>query len=89
MDNLLTSFILGLLSTVSLFLISLILVVGTKSVYLYLKEFLFPTPVKVEKVEKPQNTPRPRKKKQTQYTPVKSIEINPDEVDRIYVRKIS
>lgn len=67
---------LGLLFLVLFFIISVIVGVGLRAVYLFLKENIFYT----EPVKKPPTT-KPKRK------PIKSIEINPDEVDRIVVKK--
>ena len=74
------SFLTGLFYTGSLFLICLFTVVGGKSL-------LFPK----RKTVKNEKTPKkePQKPTEKKPRPIKSIEINPDEIDRIYVKKSS
>ncbi len=92
MDYLLNSpFILDFIATTSLFAICLFLVVGAKVVLSSIKSFLKrPEPVTRNA---PEPTPKPTEKLKAprRYTkkPIRSIEINPEEVDRIYVKKIS
>ena len=73
---------MGLLFLMLLFVLSVILVVGVKFTSLWLKK-LFPSSSKQEIV-----APKPVKKRK-KAKPIKSIEIDPDEVDRIYVKKVS
>ena len=74
----LSSFLVGLFFVLLTFLFCAVLVVGIKVFALLFK----PSKPKLE-VKKSENTP-PRKRK-----PIRSIEINPDQIDRIYVKKIS
>ena len=69
----LNSFLLGLTSLVVLFFVCLVFVVGVKSVFL--RYFYKPKPKTIVK-------PKPKKR-------IKTLTINPDEVDRIYVKKAS
>lgn len=74
------SYVLGPLFLICFFLISLIAVVGVKTVILAVRLKFFPKkrrniPAKQEKPKKPRV--------------VKSVEINPDEVDKIYVKRVS
>lgn len=69
----LKSFSAGLISLLVLFLLCLVLVAGVKSVYL--RFFYKPKPKAIVKH-------KPKKH-------VKSVTINPDEIDRIYVKKVS
>ena len=94
MQNLLVSFFNGFLSTLFLFILSGVVVIGAKVIQLYLKE-LFPkseiTPPLVEQPT-PKLEPSPRKKMQRknpkkQSAVIKSIEIDPRQVDKIYVKK--
>ncbi len=76
----------GFFTTLCIFLLSLFLVLGVKSAREFIASRLpkkkAPTPpLKEEK-------PKPARAKKTPST-VRSIEINPDEIDRIYVKKIS
>ena len=76
-----SSLFLGPLFLIVFFLISTITVAGIKILYLHLKrEPINFIPKKSRKTPAPK--PQPVK-------PVKSIEINPDEVDKIYVKKVS
>ena len=56
---------------------------GAKTIIIAIKN-KFPSPPKQETI-----APPPEQKPKRQYKRVRSIEINPDEVDRIYVKKIS
>ncbi len=90
MNNTLTNFILGLLSTGGAFILSLLLVVGGKMLYLSFKEKFIPQ--KSQPFAPPPKAPviKRRKKKSAPIPkPVRSIEIDPEQVDRIYVKKIS
>lgn len=83
MNNIPSSLFLGPLFLVAFFVASVIVVAGIKILYLYFKRE--PVKLKPERVKKPKivkSAPPPEK-------PIRSIEINPDEVDRIYVKKIS
>lgn len=71
----LKSMLLGLISLIVLFFLCLVFVVGVKSVYL--RFFYKPKPKKVI----PQK-PKPKRK-------IKSVTINPEEIDRIYVKRAS
>lgn len=83
MNDFSVSFWLGLFFTILLFILSFVLVLGIKSGYSALKKF-FP--------EKPQTTPQqqPPNKKPSKPKPpqvVRTIEIDPNQVDKIYVKK--
>ena len=93
MQNVFPSFIIGFLYTLALFILCLISVVGTRSLFFSLNNYL-----KEKLVKKPPPCPEPikksvrkRKPKQTSNSvnAVTSIEIDPDKIDRIYVKKIS
>ena len=90
MNNLFSSIVLGLLFIVIFYLLCLFLVVGVKMVYLNLKSKFF-TPIKPISQTKQQTTPPAKRQSTSVKKPraVRSIEINPDDVDRIYVRKSS
>ena len=68
-------FIFGLTCFLILYLISFITVFGIKSLLLYLKIL----PIKQNNTVK---KPKPKKR-----TPIRSITINPNDVDRIYVKR--
>ena len=76
-----SSLFLGPLFLIALFIVSVIVVAGIKLIYFYFKR----EPIKfIPKKSRKTPAPKPQPVK-----PVKSIEINPDEVDKIYVKKIS
>lgn len=82
--NIFPSFITGLICTAGLFLISFIIVVSAKALIDYIKRRL---PKKqVEQKPQPPEQKKPQKKKSAT---VRSIEIDPSQIDRIYVKKIS
>ena len=87
-SNLFVNFFTGLLTTILLFCFCFFIVVGAKSLQVFLQYKLLkntkaspPTPPK-----KPKTSPKPKKS-----TPkvIKSIEIDPMEIDKIYVKKVS
>ncbi|MBQ7235929.1 MAG: hypothetical protein IKB30_00265 [Clostridia bacterium] len=82
------SFTLGFLCTAMLFALCFLSVIGTKTVFLYIKRFL---PAKKIEIPPPEDKPKkktaPRAPKSPQV--VRSIEIDPSTVDRIYVKKSS
>lgn len=77
-----SSFFSGLSCLCGFFLLSLFIVVGIKWLSFFIKEHFYQKPVEV--LEPP---PIKRKRKRKTPTPVRSIEIDPQEVDRIYVKK--
>ena len=82
MKDIPSSLFLGPLFLITFFLASVVIVAGIKILYLYFKRE--PVKLKPERVRKPKIVkPAPPQK------PIRSIEINPDEVDKIYVKKIS
>ncbi len=86
MYNLLNSAIFGPLFLILLFALCVVLVVGVKVVFYNLKNH-FVKPVVVEQEVVKRKKPRTRNKKPK--TPERSIEINPNEIDKIYVKKVS
>ena len=68
-------FLRGLFYYIGLFLLCAFTVIGIKTTVIYL-------------TKKPKEKPPVVRKKPTS-KPIKSIEINPDEIDRIYVKKSS
>ncbi len=89
MNDTFSNFLLGFLCTGTLFSMCYLIVVGAKIFLLAIKEKFTvvlpppkipPAPRKsVKKKRKPKSIPKP----------VRSIEIDPEQVDRIYVKKIS
>ena len=75
----LSSFLIGLFFVLLTFLFCAVLVVGIKVFALLFK----PSKEKLEDKKGSEKAP-PRKRK-----PIRSIEINPDQIDRIYVKKVS
>lgn len=84
MNYITASVFLGPLFLIAFFLACTVIVAGIKIIYLYFKR----TPVKfshrIKRTKKSVQAPPPAPAK-----PIRSIEINPDEVDKIYVKKIS
>lgn len=80
MNNIPVSVFLGPLFLIVFFVVCLICVAGVKTVYFYFKSRSESPKPDVKRVHKPA---QPKEK------PVRSIEINPDEVDKIYVKKVS
>ena len=78
------SFFSGILCLSGLFIISLVIVVGFRTIEFFIKEHFLVNPTSVEKP--PPRTIK-RKRKKSYPSPVRSIEIDPQEVDRIYVKK--
>lgn len=82
-------FILDFFATTGLFCLCFITVIGCKVAINALKD-LFPKPTRT--INKPiENDKKPavRQKRRAPAKPVRSIEIDPEQVDRIYVKKIS
>ena len=84
MFNLLSSFLAGFLSTAFLFVISVIIALGIKTLDLLIKEL-------AEEKPSPESKPKKarRKKRRKTTAPQRSIEIDPSQIDRIYVKKSS
>lgn len=82
MNNLLASFFIGLSCTILLFAISFFVVLGAKSLLIYFSMHFY-------KKQMPEKTRAPRKKHSRPSAVIKSIEIDPGQVDRIYVKKSS
>ena len=81
-ESIASSFILGLLFTSLLFLFSFFLVIGVKFFLIYFfKEKQNPEPIKEQK-------PLPKRKKSSK-PKIKYVEIDPDEIDQIVVKKTS
>ena len=80
MNSIPPSLFLGPLFLAAFFLASLIAVTGIKLIIAYFKRTPSRIKTKLHRVKKP--APPAAK-------PVRSIEINPDEVDKIYVKKVS
>lgn len=87
MSNLLTSPFLGFFCLAGLFVLCVFIVIGAKIVYLTVKEYFHP--IKPEPEKQPTKTKRKPSTPKKSAKPIRSIEINPDEVDKIYMRKSS
>jgi hypothetical protein len=83
MFNLLTPFLSGFICTLFLFLLCFVIVIGIKAIFLYALSLL---PKRKEQPAPPpvQEKPKKEPKKSKQF---RSIQINPDDFDRIYVKK--
>ncbi len=85
------SFFLGILIITLLFFICAFLTLGAKITYYYiisnLKEKKKIAPSKVE--QPPASNTQAKKPRKRTYKPIRSIEINPEEVDRVYFKKSS
>ena len=77
------SYILGPFYLCLLFFICVVIVVGVKVTLLIIKEKLKPKPIKATPAE------TPRKKPSSTRKPKSVLEINADDVDKIYFRKSS
>ncbi len=82
MNDIPASVFLGPLFLFVLFIVCTVIVAGIKILYLYFKREPIKLKPAAKRAKKPAITPPPAK-------PIRSIEINPDEVDKIYVKKVS
>lgn len=88
MNDLFASVFLGLFFLVAFYCVSLFLIIGIKSGFQQIKLIFFK--LKEKTPSQKNSTPRKRyKKPKTSLPAIRSIEINADDVDRIYVRKSS
>ena len=85
MNNFALSFSLGLLCTATVFALCFIIVIGSKIIWETLKRYL--PEKKVEPA--PKQEVKPKKPREVKSPIVRSIEIDPSEIDRIYVKKSS
>ncbi len=86
------TFVLGLFFTIVLFFICLFLVAGVRVTYILLKYKLnkmFDFQILPNMEEKPKRTYKRKEKSKSSNQIIRSIEINPEEIDRIYVKKSS
>ena len=86
MNILLVPFFSGLLLVAFLFVLSFCTVIGVKSLYYKILDF-FPKRSMIKSAPTP--VEQPKKTLAKKRKPIRSIEINPDGIDRIYVKKIS
>ncbi|MBO7149432.1 MAG: hypothetical protein J6V71_00905 [Clostridia bacterium] len=85
--NILSSFLVGFLSTSFLFVLSLIMVLGVKYLHLIIKDLLAQDTPPEEMGKKP--SPARKRKKHKPKHDKRSIEIDPSEIDKIFVKKSS
>lgn len=78
------SFLTGLFYTSMFFFLCLFSVIGAKFLLFY-----YFSQKNVKRTPKPQHKKKPKTPQPSISKPIKSIEINPDEIDRIYVKKSS
>ncbi len=86
MSKLATSVLLGIVFLSLGFALCLIFVIGVKALIVTTQHYIATKSRKPDKTIVTRNAP---KKKRSNYKPVRSIEINPEEIDRIYVKKSS
>ncbi len=89
MNNPTQSALLGFFCTLGLFFLCLFFVAGVKIIFLRLKDKFFPKKPKPIEPPTPTVVKRQIRKPRTIPKPVRSIEIDPEQVDRIYVKKTS
>lgn len=77
-----SEFLLGLLYTSLFFVCAFFITVILKAAFIYLRNLLFSYLKDKLKTQK-------EKKEKPKRKPIKTIEINPEEVDRIYMKKSS
>ena len=88
----LSGFISEFLTTGALFVLCFLAVVGAKYLLLSVKEYLPKTKLSIpQKSKKPLQPPKKRRAKviSSNIKPIRSIEIDPNQIDRIYVKKSS
>ena len=81
------SFLNGFIYTALLFFLCLIFTVGTKWLYIVIKARFFTKRPAPPEIESKKETKPPEKKPTKK--PVRTIEINTDDVDKIYFKKSS
>lgn len=86
--NAFLSFINGFIYTALLFILCLVFTIGTKWLFLSIKARL------IIKAKKEQPKPNPKPQKQSEHSkpdkkPLRTIEINTDDVEKIYFKKSS
>lgn len=88
---LLTGFITDFLATFCLFILCIIAVLGTKYFIILIKEYLPKNKISIPKKSKKPLQPQKKvaKANSNEVKPIRSIEIDPTQVDRIYVKKSS
>ena len=93
MLNILSSFIIDFLCTAFLFVLSIIIVLGVKTLLLMLKDFAPSKNLETEIVPATISPKKPKRKRHSRKVNKpsisRSIEIDPNSVDKIYVKKSS
>lgn len=88
MENALSLFIMGFICTACLLLLCFFTVIGVKFALLTFKDAFNFNPKLKDNIAPPQKKKR-TKKHTAKIQPSRSIEIDPDQIDKIYVKKIS
>ena len=87
MNNFISNFFLGFICTLFLLILSVIITLGLKTLgWLYLERSKKTQPTKQVKKSSVANKPKPQK---APSNIVRSIEIDPEQIDKIYVKKTS
>lgn len=91
MNDFSATFLDGFLCTAFLFIVCFLSVIGGKTVYLAIKRYLPQKPEPAVEPPKQETNPKPKRRKPRNKKPaaVRSIEIDPNEIDKIYVKKSS
>lgn len=89
MTDIINSISSGLFWIIILFVCCFLIVLGGRIIYLTAKEIITQSIKKQSKVSSSNKKAQRKAPAQKPPAPVRSIEINPDDVDRIYVRKSS
>ncbi len=93
MNNFASNFFLGLICTLFLFVLSVIITLGVKTLYLMYLDFAKKPQPSNENKQPPQKsrqtTSKKPKPKKAPSNIIRSIEIDPEQIDKIYVKKSS
>ncbi len=93
MNNFASNFFLGLICTLFLFVLSVIITLGIKTLYLMYLDFTKKPQPSNENKQPPhksrQTTSKKPKPKKAPSHIIRSIEIDPEQIDKIYVKKSS
>ena len=87
MFNLLSNFLVGFSCTFFLLIISVIIALSIKAIYLTAKDLSRNQPPPPQKAQTPKK--KYRKKPKAPSGVIRSVEIDPNEIDKIYVKKSS
>ena len=86
MFNLLSSFLVGFSCTLFLFVLSFLFTISFKALYLYVKDF---SPKKAQSLPEEKKKKKQTNKPKTKSGVIRSVEIDPTQIDKIYVKKSS